>query len=520
MITKTLNRYEETFERLFEIIPGLFIWILLLSPLWAGSTIPVALADFLVILATYWFFRGALTSFGIVFGYRKYRQALKKDWLEECNKLKDYDLPAKETLPKGQFLPKHLIVYPVGNAKFDVLKTTLDSVINQNYPLELIYVAISLEERLIAKDPEYFAHMKAKLYEEFPQFGDRLMIFEHPDGIEGEVIGAGPNRAWGARNSVEELERRGEIISDFLITSPDEDITFHHDFLAAATYQFMINEKRERRFYQTALYTFNNNYWDVPLLIRVLSISLTLPILASSVIEKHKRETFSCYTLSLQVMKDVDYWDTSLGIDDTTFYWRPFFHFHGDWECEVFYIPLAADAVYDPSYVKNHRDQYKQYLRWGWGVVSFPIGIRGLLTNSTIPLLIRIGKAIHLFEVFIFFKVLAFLLTFSIPIVLFLNPQLGESVIWYSVPNTVSKIMTLAIIFLLPATLYKILLIPKKPDHMPRWKHILYIVLEAPMNLVTLLTYSFLPFVEASTRMMLGQESAKSVTWSNKARKA
>ena len=31
----------------------------------------------------------------------------------------------------------------------------------------------------------------------------------HPDGIEGEAIGAAANRAWGAKNAVEQLVRNG-----------------------------------------------------------------------------------------------------------------------------------------------------------------------------------------------------------------------------------------------------------------------------------------------------------------------
>lgn len=519
MISKTLQNNEQLFQRLFEIVPGLFIWILLFSPLWAGKAFPFLVADILVILAIYWFYRGVLTTIGVSIGYFKYRRAIAKDWLAECNKLAEYELPDPDLLPTQQFLPKHLIMYPVGAAKYDVLKTTLEGIRSQNYPKELIYIAISLEERLVVRDPDYFADMKQKIFTDFSEYGDRIMIFEHPDGIVGEAIGAAANRTWGAKNAVAQLEQRGEVISDFLITSPDEDLIFHPQFLAAATYKYLVNDKRNRKFYQTALYTFNNNYWDVPMLMRVLSVSLTLPVLSSSVIEKHKRETYSCYTINLQVLKDVNYWDTRIGIDDTTFYWRPFFYFDGDWSCEVFFVPLSADAVYDPDYINNHKEQYKQYLRWGWGVISFPIGMKVLLTNNRIPLLTRIAKIIHLFEMFVFFKVLAFLLTFSIPILLLLNPQLGETVFWYTVPNTISAIMSITVIFMIPATLYKILIVPPRPKLMPKYKYILRTIVEVPLNLVVLLTYSFLPFVEASTRMMLGQPSARTVTWSVKQRK-
>jgi hypothetical protein len=43
-------------------------------------------------------------------------------------------------------------------------------------------------------------------------------------------------------------------------------------------------------------------------------------------------------------------------------------------------------------------------------------------------------------------------------------------------------------------------------------------LIEAPLNIITIFLYSTLPFVEASTRMMVGQKEAKAVTWSTKVR--
>lgn len=518
MIAKTIEKHESLAQRTFEIVPGLMIWLLIISPFIVGRALPYVMADFLTALSIYWFYRASLNTLGTFVGYEKVRRSLKKDWLQESLKLQEFTLPNPETLPQKQFLPKHLLIYPQVMPKYEVLKTTLDAIVNQNYPLELIYIAISSEERAIRKDPELYYQLEQKIKQEYRILGDRLMMFVHPDGIPGEVIGAGPNRRWGGKSAVTELEKRGENIADFLVTSPDEDIVFHKQFLAAASYQYLTSEKRERKFYQTALYTFNNNYWDVPILIRVLASSLTIPVLASSALEKHKRETFSCYTLSLDVLKKVDFWDPAYGIDDTTFYWRPYFYFKGDWECEVFYVPLSADAIYDTNYVKNHREQYKQYLRWGWGVIAFPMGMKGLLTEPGLPFFARIQKIWHLFEVFIFFKVLAYLLTFSIPIILLLNPQLQESVIWYSLPNTISAIMGLAVVFLIPTTIYKALIAPKKPASWSWVRYLGTLLVEAPLNIITLMTFSFLPFVEASTRLMFGQKSSK-VSWSTKVRK-
>jgi hypothetical protein len=519
MVTKHWEDQESRLHNIAVMLPGVLIWIIIFSPVWAGQAFPLVMTDLLIVLSIYWLYRAFLTTLGTSIGLWKVRQDIKKDWLEECHKLNKYELPEPDSLPVGQLLPKHLIVYPQRVPHYDVLRTTLEGIKKQNYPLELIYIVVSFEERAVIKMPEGAAQaVQDRIRSEFPEFGDRLMFFVHPDGLPGEVIGAGPNRTWGAKNAVKLLEADGETISDFLVTSPDEDIVFHPEYLAACTFKYLTTENRKQRFYQTALYTFNNNYWQVPILVRVLVASLTIPVLSSSVLESHKRETFSCFTLSLEVLKKVDYWDTSYGIDDTTFYWRPYFYFNGDWECEIFYIPLSTDAIYNPNYLQNHKEQYKQYLRWGWGVVSFPIGFKGLLRKPGIPFAKRMEKLLHLFEVFVFWKVLVYLLTFGVPIVLLLNPEFSELVVSISVPNTLSGIMGLSLIFLIPNTIYKAIIAPPRPKSMPFFKYFLLLLIEAPLNIITIFLYSTLPFVEASTRMMVGQKEAKAVTWSTKVR--
>lgn len=503
-------------QRILEIIPGVLIWIFLLSPLWLGFSFPYLIINILVVLSVYWVYRAFILSVGTVIGYFFVWRASKKDWLKECQSLDRTLLPEQETLPQGGVLPKHLIVIANYGEEYDVIKRSINALLEQNYPKELIYLAVSIEERRAKRDLDY-AKRGEYLKRDFGEvFGNRLFFFVHPENIDGEAIGAAANRAWGTRKSVELLEEQGENINEFLITAPDGDLVFSRDYLASLTFRWLTVEKRNQKFYQTALYTFNNNYWDVPILVRILMVGLTLPVLSSSVLEKNKRETWSCFTLNLGVMKAVNYWDTSLGIDDTTFFWRPYFHFNGDWKCEVFFTPLSADAVYNKNYFRNHIDQYKQYVRWGWGVITFPLALKQLLNNKDIPFIERATKIYHLFEVFIFWKVLGFLIAFGIPIVFLVNYELSRQVISITVPQTVSNLLTLATLFLIPNTIVKIFIIPKKPAKMSYLKYIAILIAEVPFNIISLFTFGFLPFIESTTRMMLGQEHTKRVTWSEK----
>lgn len=507
---------DKIIQRILEIVPGVLIWVLLLSPIWLGFSFPYLIINILVVLSVYWVYRAFILTVGAVVGFYFVWRASKKDWLKECLSLDKEKLPDVETLPKSGLLPKQLIVIANYGEDYDVIKRSINALLNQNYPKELIYLTVSIEERKAKKDNDY-AKRGEYLQRDFGEIlNDRLFFFIHPDNIEGEAVGAAANRSWGTKKSVELLEQRGENINEFLITAPDGDLVFDKNYLASMTFRWLTVEKRNQRFYQTALYTFNNNYWDVPLLVRILMVGLTLPVLSSSVLEKNKRETWSCFTLNLGVMKAVNYWDTSLGIDDTTFFWRPYFHFNGDWKCEVFFIGLSADAVYNKNYFKNHIDQYKQYVRWGWGVITFPLAVKELIFNNKISIVERATKIYHLFEVFVFWKVLAFLIAFGIPIVFLINYELSRQVISITVPQTVSNLLTLATLFLIPNTIIKLFIIPQKPKDMSYFKYLLILIVEVPFNIISLFTFGFLPFIEATTRMMIGQEHTKRVTWSEK----
>lgn len=482
-----------TIDRILKIIPGLLLWLVLLSPVYLSYYVPNIYGYAVILFASYWLYRAIVFTYGLAVGYYRYSNAIKQNWLEKC-------------LSISSNLPKQLIVIPIGAAKYKTLKFTLDAIANQNYPKELIYISLSLEERLIKQNGKYYSKLKHRLKKEYPQFENRLMMFDHPANLEGEVIGAAANRSWGNKKAAEQLEKNGNNLSEFITTSPDEDVCLHTEYLGAMTYQYLINPKRLQRFYQTAVYLFANNYWEVPSIIRTWSMCLTLPVLASSVTHRTWRETWSCYSINLDVLKKVGYWDTSIGIDDTPFYWRPFDHFNGEFECEIFYVPLYADAVYHPSKYQNYIAQYRQLIRWGWGVVAFPIALKVFLQNKNIPLRLKLKKLAIMIELFVVMKVATIIFTFSIPL---LNLFKGDIDIYFF-SYTLSAIMQIISIFMLPMLYFKFKLMPALPNSSKLFQTLNFII-EIPLHFVILYTFAFFPFLIGPTLMMFGKENTYKV---------
>lgn len=499
LVASLLEKHDRAIQRILEIIPGLLTWAALTAPIWMAFKLPAPLAFFLTFLAVFWVYRAILHTIGIIIGYRRYRQEMKIDWLKKCQKLNFKTLPDQKTLPKSLNDLKHFILIPAVNESFEVLDNTFGAVAKSNYPKESVYVALTVEEKGAKEVKESFEKIKKK----YPGLR-HLMLFVHPPGIPGEAVGAAANRTWGARHTVEQLKKEKIPVKDVLFTTFDADARVHPQFLARVAYQYLTTKNRKHKFYQTAVYLHDNNIWDVPPLMRIQGNSVTMAVLSSWVVEPSLIETFSGYSVPLETIIKANYWDVDLGVDDTTFYWRGFFLYDGDFKGEGFYIPTYNDAVQGATAIKSHVSQYKQLLRWGWGVIAFPIAMKGLLKNKGIPLSTKFLKFVKLIEQHTVWTTTVFLITFGFLIFTAVNPKVSQMTIGHQVPILTGKLLTAAILLLVPLTLFRDKLVAPKPKHWPWWKKALT-YLEGLLVILNLLTYTFIPYVDAETRLMLGK---------------
>jgi len=288
-----------------------------------------------------------------------------------------------------------------------------------------------------------------------------------------------------------------------MMTTLDADMRIHPQFLARMSYAFLTDPEPMEKFYQTAVYLFDNNLWQVPPLMRIQANSVTLAVLGSWVTEPSRKDTWSCYSVPLTTLIETDYWDATLGVDDTPFYWRTFVKKEGKFSGNHFYIPVFADAVQDQGVIKTHVSQYKQLLRWGWGVVTFPIAMKGFLTTR-IPLGTKLLKLYHLLEQYTIWRTVTFLITFGFLLLAIANPEVRLTAAGYRLPEITGVILTAAFIFLLPVTYLRSKITTPMPVYWPWWKK-LWGWLEGPLVIINLLTYTLVPYIDAETRLMLGR---------------
>lgn len=503
MLKDYVAKNDKTVYRILESLPGVATWILLLSPIWLGLIAPQIIVYILTFLTVYWIYLGVKHSYGMYVGYSRTQQEMSKNWMEELQKLNFADLPDKPTLPNSLEDLRHFILIPAVNEPYEVLKDSLQSIVNQTFPTKQITLIYTIEERFAQQTTGVINRILGELSYEF----EDVLIYAHPAGIPGEAIGAGAaNRAWGAKHAVEDLKNKGRNLRNYIMSTIDSDHVLDRQYIARLSHLYLTTDRRDYKFYTTAVHLFNNNRWRVPAIMRIEADAVSLGALSAWTVSKRSTmDTFSSYSVSLQTLIDADYWDVGLGVDDTMFYWRAFFTRDGDFEGVPHYIPYSADAVEGKNYINSYVSLYKQLLRWGWGTMDFPLSVKGFLTNNKVKIGAKINWMIKHFEKRVLLLNMVFLITFGFSIVTLVNPYVKQTNFAYSLPNIMSTLLTFNLVFFIPTTYYRFKLASPMPKEWNIFQKLMRLF-EGPMVIINMLTFSFFPFIEAQTRMIFGNK--------------
>lgn len=500
---KFIEKYDRQINRFFEIFLGLSTWTLLTSPIWLGLLFPEAIVYILTVLTVYWSYMALKHTIGLGRGYYLYKKEMTENWMQKCTELNFATLPDKSTLPPSLSELMHLIVIPVVNEQEEVIQGIVGSLAEQTYPTRQIVIAFTIEERFAEDASIRIENVLSKYQSVFY----KTYVYIHPAGIEGEAIGdGGANRAWGSRHVVADLKKDGENIRNYVFSNFDADHILDRQYIARVSHLYLTTDKRDHHFYSSAVPLFDNNLWRVPLMMRIEANAVTMGVLSDWAISRGDlKKTFSAFSTSLQTLIDADYFNVSLGADDTIFYWRAFFARKGDFSGVCHYIPYSADAVEGISYTSSHKSLYKQLLRWGWGAVDFPLSMKGFLKNKEIDYVKKINWTLRHFQDRVVLVNIVFLITFGFGIVTLVNPLVKQSSFAYSLPRIMSAILTFTLVCLIPATFYRLKIGAKMPKEWSIFRKML-VYLEGPLIIINLLTFSFLPWIEAQTRMMFGKK--------------
>lgn len=506
---KHIYDFDSAFFKIVRIIPGFITIFLLLAPIWAtllGK--PEIVLYYVAFLSVYWFYKTIVTNVGNLIAFRRYKRALALNWDDMIKKLVWSELPNQEQLPASFEALRVVVLVPVYKEPYAVLKATFDSIKNSTFDLKKISVVVGLE---VSAGPQFEEQM-SRLQAEYQGVFAEFKYYLHPKDIPGEAVGiAGANLNWASREYAKELLEKGEDLRNYQVIKYDSDMLIHPKFISNYIHTYLTTPNRYYAFFSPAIMLYSNNYWEVPVLMRVFSGVLTLALMSEWVVSKKKKQSFSCYGFNLQLLHQIDYFDPKIGVDDTGFYWRAFLALDGNFRGEEFYAPCYNDAVQADTYVKSHVVMYKQLRRWGWGAIVYPMTIQGIKNNKKISVRKKIGSVVELFRVYNLYSTLTFLLSFSIPLITLLNPDFGLSSSAHVLPKIVSTLLTFSLLGLFPSRS----ILEALYGQPPKSRGVIFFLwhyFEQLLLVVFSLTLGFFPYLQAQIEMMLGKSMTFMVT--------
>jgi hypothetical protein len=219
------------------------------------------------------------------------------------------------------------------------------------------------------------------------------------------------------------------------------------------------------------------------------------------------RDTFSSYIVNLATLEEIEFWDPEIPNDDTAFYWNSIIRTKGKFKSQEVYVPTYNDAVENKTFIKSHVSFYKQQYRWGWGIITFPISLAVMSTDKkNFPGQKRLVMMKMMVE-YLWVLTVVFVLTFGLNITSWLNPTYQYSVFAFNLPKIMSYVFTIVVLSNIPLVLLRRKITPI-PKDWKWWRNILDF-LETALIAVNMLTFAFIPYIQALTEMMLGKTQFK-----------
>jgi len=516
-------------ERFWEILPGTMFWATLFFAIFFSYNHPVWVSIFIILFDLYWLFKAVNSAVHLVSAHRRYKFFVTINWVEMLKRLASFEtfaeyLGSREKAASGsaqrQYFAMeqarikklfaagrrsedfhrlyHIVLYPFVNESFEVLSTTFDSLAAVNYPHDKIIVLLASEERAGAQAAETAARIKEKYGAKFFKF----FITVHPDGLAGEIRGKSANATWAAQSVLPELEQLGISTDDCVISNFDSDTIIHPEYLARVSYEFLTAENPYRCSFQP-IAVYNNNIWDSPAFIRVVSVSNTFwQFLESS--RPNRLRTFSSHSMTLKALIDVGFWRKDLVNEDGYIFWQCYLHYSGDYQVVPLFVPVSLDTCLADTYKQTLINQYKQKRRWAYNVEYYPTLVPGLL-RSQAPFWDRMYKLWQYVEGDYNWATASIVISSLgyLPLIIGGN-RFGQTVVAQNLPFATKLIMDVATFFLIFSVYINMVLLPPRPAKYSRWRTASMYLQWVFVPIISVV-FGSLPAIESQTRLMLGR---------------
>src|SRR5438552_756080 len=403
----------------------------------------------------------------------------------------------------------HAVMITTYTGPYGVLRETVRAIVESHYPSENKVVAIITRE----SDRAGWENVR-RLQEEF---SDRLRALLHIKDplLPGIVVGKSAAMAYGGPVLKRACDAMGLDPEETIVTDLDSDFRVHRQYFAYVTYHYVLADDRLEGIWQP-IPMFHNNLWRVPTAVRVMASACTQwQMFLES--RPDRLVAFSSYSMSMDLVHRVGYWDDDVIPEDSRFYWKSFFATHGRLKVVPVFLPIYGDAPEASDRgmpwerVKTHANQYNQIKRWAWGVSDVPYVTVRLLRHAEISLWLRARRYGYMIFNHLTWATLPLLLLFGAALPRLLSED-------WNLTLAADRLGLYAFILINIAFLNiaALILVERRINPpMPRgWgvPHQIWAYVQLGLYPIVGLLFSVLPALEAQTRLMLGMYLEYQVT--------
>lgn len=499
--------------RFFEILPGALSWSMLVLPLLLSLINVTVAAVFILIYLLINFTRGIAGATRALHGYGTMRKYQKLDWLQLDRELQTGEVADAQAIrPKWHYdnllrlstqpmvvKPDevlHAIIIATYNEAREVLEPTIKSVLAAEYDMQKVIFILAYEER----GGERVKNQSNELVNTYKDQFYHAMAIKHPKNIPGEIIGKGGNVTYAARQLQSWLEQEHIDPLRVVVTTLDADNRPDKKYLATLTYAYCSAPDPVRAAFQPVS-VYNNNIWDAPAPMRVLATGNSFYHIVQSM-RPHTLRNFSSHAQGMASLIKTNFWSVRTVVEDGHQYWRSYFRFEGNYRVHPLYIPIYQDAVLSDTYRRTLKAQFLQLRRWTYGAsdISYIID-KGFFHKNKVPRFSLWTRTLRAIEGHVTWAVGPILVLVSGFIPSLVHPK---SLAANELPLIVSRVQTLALVFILVTLFICLKTLPPKPARYKRHRT-LFMVLQWAYLPITTLCYNSTAAFYSQTRLMFGR---------------
>lgn len=480
------------FQRILEIIIPFLSWFIITLPLWLSPFHPAVVSYFIIAFDLYFFYKSIKTAYFSVISYQKIIYHSKINYSKKISK--------KSKSKKIH----HFVIIPNYKEPIYKLESTINSIVNNDYPWKNIYLVLAFEKREENEATKKYQLLLKKFKKNFK----KIFATYHPD-LPNEEPGKASNQTYAAKIIDKWINKNHLNPENCLITICDADSHLPKNYFSYLTFEFLKDKERLYHFYWAPVLLYNN-FWQLPIFVRIqatLSSILRLAFLS----QKEDLIQVSTYSTNFWLLKKIGFWDVNIIPEDWHIFFQAFFTFGDKVKTVPLYTIVNGDAVYSGALLKTFVNRYEQEKRWAWGVSDIGYVLKRSFETPQINFFSKLKKIIFISETHLFWPVSFFILTLSASIPPLVNPIFKRTVMGFLLPKLSAFILTLSSLILI-WYIYLDIKIREKIKMKTEFLNLPMLIVQWYLLPVISFLFSSLPALEAHTRILLGKKIKYKVT--------